>query len=158
MDAERPRGRLANDVAFRLDELVGQPLERLVALQEAPAACGEDDGARVPAWIVWLRPRGVRYWQRFFLEAGCGVWEEWSDDGFEEDAADSVRVDVAERWSLGGQRIVAAECREDAGGLARFVWTLGTGELHLARGDEGVGDAASALLFVPRCPEAEVFP
>jgi hypothetical protein len=67
-----PRGRLYQHSRLTSRELDGAVIERAVCWRSDrgdPSRCG----------LLWIKPNN-RPWQRFFLDAGFAVWEEWSDD------------------------------------------------------------------------------
>jgi hypothetical protein len=64
---DEPRGTLYQHTDFISRELEGCRVEGVYAWQERDAEHCD---------ILWIKPEG-KQWQRFFLNIGCTVWDEW---------------------------------------------------------------------------------
>ncbi|HYH09558.1 MAG TPA: hypothetical protein VEK11_21095 [Thermoanaerobaculia bacterium] len=96
--------RFFQDDAWRTGHLDGCSVEKLVG----------DDA------LVFLKPRD-RAWQRFYLDAGLGFWQET------EEPEDQPRVDFGARFGVVGQRIGRIRCEPGP----RIRVEIGEGELVL---------------------------
>lgn len=136
----RPRGRVFQDATFEVAELRGRTLERLLGATSRPAG---DDRPE----MMFLRADGGP-WQRFFLDAGIGFWEEWSEADAFRDYADLRRVDYGARFRVIGERILRVSCSSEGPGQpARIVLEVSSGEIELRRGDPDDPECSSELRF-----------
>jgi hypothetical protein len=73
--------RLINDRSFVCDSLRGMTIQKFLAYHEA------DNVEEIT--MIFLKLEEKELWQRFFLDASFGFWEEWDEegsfDGFEDD-------------------------------------------------------------------------
>ena len=90
-------GRIYQDTAFSVPELAGYRIERLLGL------VGHDAPDDVPI-VVDLLPEGAT-WQRFFLDVGIAIWEDWGELIDEEEAGEVRFVDYGSRECLRGEVI-----------------------------------------------------
>jgi len=140
-----PRGRLAQAAAFEMTELLGRPVEQLVAY-------GDHINGPDAVDIVAFRLAGDRYWHRVFLDAGIGFWEEWDTQRAFGPYEDEERFDLAARWGLRGQPVLAAACVGAPAGSSRFAWRLPGGTLRFVYRDLQDIDGPTTLRFEPASP------
>lgn len=138
-----PRGRLFQGLAFEVTDLRGRTVESLLGSTSLP---DRDDCPE----MMFLKVRG-RPWQRFFLDAGIGFWEEWSEADAFRDYEDLRTVDYGARFQVLGDRILRVSCRpETPAEPARIVVALGSGEIQLRRVDPADPTSDSELTFARR--------
>lgn len=66
--------------------------------------------------LLWVKPEG-RAWQRFFLDVGLTVWEEWSEErAFEDFDLEDELVEIGETLALSGKVIGTVEATSDRSG------------------------------------------
>jgi len=114
--------RLFHEETFEVTGLENRVVEQLLVYTDYP----ERDGA---AEVVFLKP-SARPWQKIFLDAGLGFWEEWEEPVFEA-YEDVPCVDYGARLGLIGARIVGAAGVCDGPGGSRIVIQLASGRLEL---------------------------
>ncbi len=137
-----PRGRLFQGARFEVTELAGRAVQRLYGVT---SRADTDDRPE----IVFLKP-GSGHWQRFFLDAGIGFWEEWSESDAFADYSALRRVDYGVRFRIIGDRIRRARCYPGAANRsARICLELGAGVLELRALDPGDPDSDSEIVFTP---------
>ena len=108
-----PRGRMFQDVSFEVVELRNRKLEQLVGY-----TCEVRDKS---SEAMFLKVPG-KHWQRFFLDAGLGFWEEWSEGEVFQDYEGLRRIDYGSMFGLAGELIEEAICTAHGRGrLPRFV-------------------------------------
>jgi hypothetical protein len=140
----REDGRLFQDHRFEVDHVRHGVIEELLAL------ILDDDGDLEPT-LLYLKIRG-QPWQKCFLDAGAGFWEQWSDlEPTEEADDDGVRlVDYAERFGLRGAAILRAHCEPEGPDLASCIrLVLATGTLALRSRDPAGIEPCSYATFQP---------
>lgn len=136
----QPRGRRFQDEAFEVSDLRGRRLEHLFGCTSQPEL---DDRPE----MMFLKARGG-LWQRFFLDAGIGFWEEWSESDAFRDYAHLRRVDYGARFRVIGDQVLRVSCYCEAPGEpARIVLVLTSGEIRLRRVDSGDPESDSELTF-----------
>ena len=138
----RPRGRIVDGPDFAMGELVGNIAEMVVGYR-----CDSTDGEIID--IIGMKFAGIDYWHRFFLDAGCGFWEEWTAEEVFYDFDDCDRVDLATRWGLQGSRIVDARCKRDPATPtpSECTWTFEHGDLVLMYLDDNVEEEVTIVRF-----------
>ncbi len=137
------RGRLFNGERFSVDEISGRQIERLIGFTDPS---GRDDQPT----IVCLKPRDC-LWYRFFLDAGIGCWEEWSEPDPGEDFADLRCVDYGRAYGIEGEIIISIKCMQDntAKALSQFLIELRSGvQLILTYTDPDNCDSVTELSLV----------
>jgi hypothetical protein len=95
--------RLINDHSFVCPELAGKKIESMVGYYEGDQPNGID--------MVVLKVEGKDLYQRFFLDAGIGFWEEWSEEEATEDYENFQPIDLSSKYFLSGKNIEAIECK-----------------------------------------------
>ena len=134
-----PRGCRFQERSFTVGDLVGRRIEELWVSPATPAH----------AEMVFLKLAGLP-WQRFYLEAGLGFWDEYSEVATFEDYAGMTRTDVGQRFDIVGKRVERAECLADRPHHAsRVVLELEAGrvELRLVAPTDFESDAE--LVYIP---------
>ena len=97
------RGRLHQDDTFEVADVAGGIVEQLLGFTDTE----RDDQPEK----MFLKIRGQRPWQTYFLDAGLGFWEEWDEeDAFDAYRGDSREIDYGHRFGLIGATIVEARC------------------------------------------------
>ena len=129
-----------NDNSFEADELCGKSIAQIVAYRDPdePPDCVE---------VLGIRLTGSALWHRFFLDAGIGFWEEYSESDAFCDFEDLERVDVLEQWSLDRPRILEVTCVGDQRALSSLTWRLESGGLRLSYLDRDDCESPTALIF-----------
>jgi len=95
--------RLINDHSFVCPELSGKKIESMVGHYEGNQPNGID--------MVVLKIEGKDLYQRFFLDAGMGFWEEWSKEEATEDYEECQGIDLSSKYFLSGKSIVTIDCK-----------------------------------------------
>ncbi|MEA2602512.1 MAG: hypothetical protein QOF89_3504 [Acidobacteriota bacterium] len=132
-EPKEPQGFLFQEEEFQLDELEGCTLERLVghsaAKDESPHA-------------IFLKATN-RHWQRFYLDAGLGFWDEESDDEALEELAGEPAIDYGLRFGIVGARIGMIQCDP----CPRITIALSSGVLTLEAREPMNLESSSRILF-----------
>lgn len=132
--------RLFQEETFEVKGLENRVVEQLFVYTDCP----EREGA---AELVFLKP-SARPWQKIFLDAGIGFWEEWDEPVFEA-YEDAERIDYGARLGLIGARILAAAAVYDGPERgSRIVIQLSSGRLELRPTPAQELDADSEVIFV----------
>ncbi len=95
--------RLINDHNFVCPVLSGKKIESMVGYYEGGQPNGID--------LVVLKIEGIDFYQRFFLDAGIGFWEEWNKEEATEDYEDRQEIDLSSKYFLSGKIIKKIECK-----------------------------------------------
>lgn len=144
---KKPRGRLFQDARFEVTELRGDIVEWLLGFTSQ----AEDDD--LPE-VMLLKPRHG-HWQRFFLDAGVGFWEERTEGDAFEDCSELRRVDYGARFRVIGDRIRSVHCHPVTSGWAsRIALELASGVLLLRLVDPANPDSGCEVVFHPELPGA----
>lgn len=132
------------DSSFVVAHLQGCGVEALLGLVE-----GQDDLKPI---LMLLKPEG-RPWQKLFLDAGLGFWQEWPDLDLSDYGDDSTcrRVDYMDLFSLQSATIREIVCEPVGEDLAsRILLRLSSGELELRPEDPAVLDSPSVVSWNSR--------
>jgi len=113
--------RLVNDHSFTCDSLKGMIVERLFAFYE------EDNSDNI--YMIVLKLQEKELWQRFFLDAGLGFWEEWNEEFVMEDFEGDPKVDLAEIHKISGSSLKSITCTGSYEELSQMDFRLG--DVHL---------------------------
>lgn len=127
------------DSSFVVAHLEGREVEALLGVVE-----GQDDLKPI---LMLLKPEG-RPWQKLFLDAGLGFWQQWPDLDLSEYDDDGTyrRVDYMDLFSLHPATIREIECEPVGEDLAsRILIRLTSGELELRPEDPAVLDSPSVV-------------
>ncbi|MFC3195772.1 hypothetical protein ACFODZ_16065 [Marinicella sediminis] len=98
--------RLVNDSAFNCHVLSGLTVEAFYGIYSS------DDPAELI--LVLLKLKEKKLWQRFFLDAFIGFWEEWEQAVIAEDLEDDLVIDLGEQHDVLGCQVNSIECTGDA--------------------------------------------
>jgi len=60
--------------------------------------------------IVVLKLKELPFYQKFFLDAGIGFWEEWNKEDTFYDFDDCERIDLAKEFDLINKRVISIMC------------------------------------------------
>ena len=60
--------------------------------------------------MLILKLKEVELYQRFFLDAGLGIWEEWDEEATFLDLEDLEKLDLMEEHDLRGKVVVSICC------------------------------------------------
>ncbi|HEU4412370.1 MAG TPA: hypothetical protein VFS43_44420 [Polyangiaceae bacterium] len=142
------RGRLGQDEAFEMAELVGRRVEQMVGIFSAEA----------PENLVLLYLKAdAPPWHRLFLDAGIAFWEDWGR-GLENEERDGVVIrDLGAACKLVGEQVSAAAARvsEERGGSTVIELRFASGarvELYFA--DPSAPDSSVTFSFTRPSPAA----
>ena len=119
MDGER----LVNDSAFICHDLSGLTVEAFYGIYSI-----EDSSELI---LVLIKLREKKLWQRFFLDAFIGFWEEWEEAVISEDLEDDLVIDLGEQHDLLGSQVNSIVCTGDADQLIPSVIWFNIGETIL---------------------------
>lgn len=61
--------------------------------------------------MLILKLEGITLYQRFFLDAGIGFWEEWSTADTFYDLGDLAHVNLAKELGLLGKKLCSIKCK-----------------------------------------------
>lgn len=132
------RGRLQQDAAFSMDELVGRSLRRLTAARL--------EGGEPLCLYVEVDAPGCH---RMFLDAGLAVWEDWG--GITQDDRELELDDLLTAWCLDGAVVrSAAALTGPRDGAARFEIDLGERGVIVLETIDGELDGSSRVVLRAR--------
>jgi hypothetical protein len=94
--------RIINAHCFECENIQGTELESLVGFYDGQDPYGMD--------IILLKLKGVELWQRFFLDAGIGFWENYDQVSAFEDYEDLIPINIADKYSLKGLCLQHISC------------------------------------------------
>ena len=139
-----PRGRIFQDDHFTVSDFAGTRLTGLVLWQDC------DNGHAIMVFIQVDR----RPWQRFFLGAGIGFWEDWGEiepgliDPDDEPDDAFLQIDKLEEFGVSDAAIRRIFC-EPCGNNARIVIEFGDGaQVILQPTDPATFDSHSELVML----------
>ena len=61
--------------------------------------------------MLVLQVQEISLYQRFFLDAGIGFWEEWNEEDTFSDLEDLEQVDLVKEFNLQGNKVFSIECK-----------------------------------------------
>jgi hypothetical protein len=101
-----PKGRLYQDANFVVTDLDGFLIEHLVGTVYSKRPSPDDEPI-----VIYLKAQN-QAWQRFFLDAWIGFWEDCGEDVIaEEEKDDEIRfVDYAAMFEIRGKKIISIAC------------------------------------------------
>jgi len=127
-------GRIYQDDNFDVVGFEGTEIEHILGLVD----CQDSDDNPI---VVNMKVVN-RSWQRYFLDAFIGFWEDWGELTDEEDE-DTRFVDYADKFKLIGKKIKNIKCRD-----GRIVTLFESGdELILELVDHKADDKYSVVYF-----------
>ena len=113
--------RLVNDHNFECTNLQELEVEQIFGFFE------EDSSHSINMIILKLKEKEL--WQRLFLDAGLGFWEEWDEESTFLDYDEDPFIDLAEKYSLKGQLIKKIQCKGSYNELSFMVFKIGSCKL-----------------------------
>ena len=109
--------RLDNDHSFECSNLVGKTLESFVGYYD-----GENED-RIDMLILKLKELDL--YQRFFLDAAIGFWEEYDLETATSEYEDVNKIDLAEKYSLSGESVISIVCNGSYEEFSSFSFEIG---------------------------------
>lgn len=94
--------RIENNTEFQLGSLSNKRIEKLVAVSETN--CLEDVD------ILCIKTTNDDLWNRVFLDAGCGFWEQMSELDLFYDFSDYYKIDLLKEFNLSSTMINSFVC------------------------------------------------
>lgn len=94
--------RIANDHSFECSRIKGMVLEQLIGFYEGDEANGID--------ILLVKVKEIDLWQRYFLDAGLGFWEEYGQESAFEDYEDLTPINIANKYGLKNSVVQKISC------------------------------------------------
>ena len=113
--------RLVNDHSFNCETLNGMRVERFFAFYE--------EGNLENIYMIVLKLQEKELWQRFFLDAGIGFWEEGSEESLIQDFEDDPIIEFDETYKITGKLLHSIICTGSYDKLSQMDFRLG--EVHL---------------------------
>jgi hypothetical protein len=74
--------------------------------------------------VVVLKIEGSDLYQRFFLDAGIGFWEEWCREEAIEDYEDCQTIDLYSKYFLAGKSVAIIECKGSYEELSSIIFEI----------------------------------
>lgn len=96
-----PPGRIHQDDNFDVIGYEGEVIEKLVGVLDQDAPDNQPT-------LIYLKTKN-RTWQKYFLDAGLGFWEDWGDIEYDDD--DKI-IDYGAMFNLTGHLIKSITCRD----------------------------------------------
>ena len=109
--------RLINDFSFECTDLVGMHVEAFFGFYEAGSPHCID--------MIIFKLREQDLWQRLFLDAGCGFWEEWEKEVAFGDYEDEPLIDFGAERKLNGQLVKRIACLGVEGENSSVIMAIG---------------------------------
>jgi len=129
--------RLINDHNFECPSLIGMTVESLIGFYEGKVENGID--------MLILKLKELELYQRFFLDAAIGFWEENDFESVNSDYEDAKKIDLAEKYSLFGTKVVSIVCHGSVEEFSSLVFDIGTVKLHFHYLDRKNMDSETVL-------------
>lgn len=123
IDDELPGERLANAHSFQCDSLARMQVEKFVGFYDGDEPNGMS--------MVAMKLKGKELWQRFFLDAAIGFWEEWDEFNTFVDWEDIKPIDLAKHYSLVNQSIKNIICDGSHEVFSSIMFEIGETRLQL---------------------------
>ena len=125
--------RLGQDWSFSCDALTGKTVESIIAYYWEGGV-----------FMIVIKLREDELYQRFFLDAGLGFWEEWSKEDALSDLEDCRARNFAEELNLTNKKVDKIEC-VDTGDLAHFEFSIGGYTFKLKFSNPSIMDSTNVL-------------
>ncbi len=140
MKEETPiSGRIYQDTDFVVSDFSNVLLEGLLGMEDL-----ED---REPL-LVFIKIKD-KNWNRFFLDAGTGFWENWQETEVDQSEAhidEVVYVDYKEKYQLDGKEIESVRCHN-----SQIIITFkGKEQFILREINPGDHNTASEIIAIPQ--------
>ena len=111
--------RIENNTEFQLGSLSNQRIEKLVAVSKTN--CLEDVD------ILCIKTTNEDLWNRVFLDAGCGFWEQMTEFDLFYDFSDYYKIDLLKEFNLSNTMIHSFVCTVNT--LSEFNVNFGNSKL-----------------------------
>jgi hypothetical protein len=98
--------RLVNDSTFSCHDLSGLTVEAFYGIYSP-----EDSAELI---LILLKLKEKKLWQKFFLDAFIGFWEEWEQAVIAEDLGEDLVIDLGQQHGLVGGQVNNIVCTGDA--------------------------------------------
>jgi hypothetical protein len=95
--------RITNDHSFECEVLSNNTVEYFSAFYT--------DESKNDVLMLVLKLKETALYQRFFLDAALGFWEEWDEEDTFYDLDDLERVDLANELNLLGEKVSSIVCK-----------------------------------------------
>jgi len=95
--------------------------------------------------MIFLKLEEKELWQRFFLDASFGFWEEWDEEGSFDGFEDDPFIDLSEKYKLSGSKVFDIVCSGSYDELSSLYFKLGEIELGLKYRDESDYESCTVL-------------
>ncbi|QKI89051.1 hypothetical protein [Thiomicrorhabdus xiamenensis] len=95
--------RITNDHSFDCEVLANNTVEYFSAFYT--------DQSRSDVLMLVLKLKEIALYQRFFLDAALGFWEEWDEEDNFYDLEDLEHVDLANELNLLGKKVLSIACK-----------------------------------------------
>ncbi len=115
--------RLVNDETFECSKLQGHKIEEFIGYYEGDSSNKVD--------MILLKLKGYVLWQRFFLDAGIGFWEEWDEADAKCDYEDLQTFDIASHYQINGKEVLEIVCSKGEGNLSEIFFKTNSLKLVL---------------------------
>jgi hypothetical protein len=132
-----PWQRLKNDHSFTCATLRGKELESFSGYYT--------EGSQSEILMLVLKVKGSRMYQRFFLDTGIGVWEEWERDEVFADLEELSSIDIAGEHKLGGKTIKNIFCGGSYEELSYLTFDIGNTRVVLMYEEGGDREPETVL-------------
>lgn len=119
--------RLANSHSFQCESLAGMQVEKFVGFYDGDKPNGIS--------MLALKLKGRELWQRFFLDAGIGFWEEWDEINTFCDWDDIKPVDLVKQYSLFNQPVKLISCKGSFDIFSYIIFEIGDTKLRFGFAD-----------------------
>lgn len=120
--------RLINDFSFECTDLVGMHVEAFFGFYE--------EGCPHCIDMIMVKLREKDLWQRLFLDAGCGFWEECENEAAFGDYEDEPMIDFGSEFKLNGQWVKRIACQGVEGQGSSMIFEIGNQKLLLKYADQ----------------------
>lgn len=120
--------RLVNGHSFNCSSLKDMTVEKFFAFYEE----GNSDNI----YMIILKLQEKELWQRFFLDAGLGFWEEWNEESVMEDFEGDPMVDLAEIYKIAGNSLQSITCTGCYEELSQMDFRIGEAHLNFRFKDQ----------------------
>ena len=129
--------RIKNDSKFELQSLLKQNLEELIAVSETNSLKNVD--------ILCFKTSANALWNRIFLDAGIGFWEEMSEDDIFNDFADYHKIDLIKVFNIPDTLVQKFTCTKNT--LSQFNLRLRNIEFTFCFSDLSDLDSSTKLTY-----------
>jgi hypothetical protein len=129
--------RIRNDQNFICHSLAGKTVESFKGYYEGDLINGTD--------FILIRVKGNDLYQRFFLDATIGFWEEWDEETALADLEDMHETDIGENYSLKNSKIRKIECEGNANTPSSIYFEFDNAKLCLENIDKDVIDSETVV-------------